>query len=68
MNGVREASIPSIMNTGFVSLVSNGLDILLKGLTTQTLKLVQEEYDARGLANVASFYQSSLCDVNPFSM
>ena len=56
MNGVREASIPSIMNTGFVSLVSNGLDILLKGLTTQTLKLVQEEYDARGLAYVASFY------------
>ena len=56
MNGVRKASIPSIMNTGYVSLASNGLNILLKGLTTQTLDLVQEEYDARGLAYVASFY------------
>ena len=41
MNGIRNASIPSVISTRYASLVSNDLDILLKGLTAQTLDSVQ---------------------------
>ena len=41
MNGIPNASIPSIINTRYVSLVGTGLDILLKGLASETLDSVQ---------------------------